>query len=76
MDAIHVWPDCWRSVLFFNALGMGCWAVAPNGKPFGLRYETFREVRLAQRITAEEWPQVFDDLQVMERAALQEMQGA
>lgn len=73
-EDISVWPDNWRSLLFFNDLGAGCWAAGNKG-PIGLRFETFREVRLAHRITADEWPQVFADLQVLERAALDEMRG-
>ena len=67
---------------FFEALGGGDWSVGPSGAFLGLRSEAFREIRLATGIRAPEWPQVLEDVRVMERAALehmahrQKMQGA
>lgn len=75
MPPVDVWPDCWRSVEFFGALGNGCWSIGPAG-PVGLKPESFREVRLALRITAREWPDVYADVQVMERAALDVLKKA
>jgi len=69
---VEVWPDNWPAVLFFSALGHGSWNMGPNG-PIGLRYEAFREVRLRLRVTAGEWPDIFDALRIMEAAALDEI---
>lgn len=67
-----VWPDNWRAVLCFEALGHGNWNMGPNG-PTGLRYEAFRELRLVMGIRASEWPELFSCLRIMETAALDEM---
>ena len=69
---VEVWPENWPSVLFFEALGMGNWNMGPNG-PTGLRYEAFREVRLAQGITDEVWPEMFRSIRILEQAALDEI---
>lgn len=71
-DVIDVWPDNWESVLFFDALGGGSWNMGPQG-PVGLRPEAFREVRLAMGIGRDRWPAVFDDVRVMQDAALKEI---
>jgi hypothetical protein len=68
-ELVDVWPDCLRSVTFFDALGAGCWVVGNSG-PIGLRPEAFTEVKLAKNVTAEEWPQIYSDVCVMEAAAL------
>jgi hypothetical protein len=67
-----VWPENWRAVRFFEALGFGSWCMGPNG-PTGLRYETFKEVRLALGVSETEWPEIFDSVRVLESAALDEM---
>jgi hypothetical protein len=68
----EVWPDNLPAVNFFIALGGGSWNMGPNG-PTGLRPEAFREVRLARRIRAGDWPDIFQDLRVLEDAALETM---
>jgi hypothetical protein len=67
-----VWPENWRAVLFFEALGFGNWNMGPNG-PTGLRYEAFKEVRLAQGISGKDWPELFESIRILESAALDEM---
>jgi hypothetical protein len=67
-----VWPENWSAVTFFDALGFGSWNMGMNG-PTGLRYETFREVRLARGISDQEWPEIFEQLRILEAAALEEM---
>lgn len=71
-NTVEVWPDNVQAVLFFKALGAGSWNMGPNG-PTGLRYEAFRETRLALGIRAADWPELFQDIRVMEGAALQEI---
>ena len=68
----EVWPDNLPAVNFFIALGAGSWSIGPGG-PVGLRPEAFREVRLAQGIRACDWPDIFEDLRVLEDAALETM---
>lgn len=71
-NIVEVFPDCWKAVRFFIALGNGSWNMGPNG-PVGLRPESFREVRLLQGVKAAEWPALHEDIRVMERAALDEI---
>ncbi|MBT2326128.1 DUF1799 domain-containing protein [Variovorax paradoxus] len=71
-DDVDVWPENWPAVLFFEALGNGSWNMGPNG-PTGLRYETFRELRLVRGVRAADWPAMFEALRVLEQAALEEI---
>lgn len=71
-NTVDVWPDNWPAVLFFEALGNGSWNMGPNG-PTGMRYEAFREVRIARGVRAADWPALFQDLRVLEQAALEEI---
>jgi len=69
---VNVWPDNWSAVLFFEALGKGNWNMGPNGAT-GIRYEAFREVRIATGVRSADWPNLFDSIRVMEQAALNEI---
>jgi hypothetical protein len=71
-NAVEVWPDNWRAAMFARALGMGSMNIGPGG-PVGFRPEAFTEIRRAMQITDDEWPEVFDALQVLEEAALEEI---
>lgn len=68
---IQVWPENWPVVELFGRLGTQ-WNVGMSG-PTGLRYEAIYP--LLDRFVSddEEWKQAFDDLQIMERAALDAM---
>ncbi len=69
---IAVCSDNWPAVMFFAALGQGSWNMGSSG-PTGLRFETFREVRLARGVRMAEWPDLFTQIRVMEQAALEEI---
>lgn len=71
-NTVEVCEENWLAVQFMQALGFGSWNMGMGG-PTGLRYETFREVRLALGIKMSQWPQLFEDIRIMERAALQEL---
>jgi Phage related hypothetical protein (DUF1799) len=71
-NTVEVWPDNWRAVLFAIELGNGSWNMGPGG-PVGFRPETFREARMALRVTAAEWPALLSDVRVIENAALDEI---
>jgi hypothetical protein len=71
---VDVWPENWPAVLFFEALGFGNWNMGPAG-PVGLRYESFREVKLARGIREDEWPELFESIRILEAAALDEIHG-
>jgi hypothetical protein len=71
-NCVEVWPDNWPAVMFFQALGNGAWNMGAGG-PIGLRPEAFREIRLAQRIRAADWPALLADIRVLEDGALDEI---
>ena len=65
-QAVEVWPENWPVFEVFSRVGTQ-WNVSMGG-PTGLRYEAIYP--LIDRMCEGEWLQMFDDLQVMERAAL------
>lgn len=68
-DDVEVWPENWPMVMIFCRLGTQ-WQVGMSGA-VGLRYEAVYP--LLDRLFADDWQQAFDDLQVLERAALDAM---
>jgi hypothetical protein len=70
---IEVWPDTARSVLVFDDLGSQWVYAGAGGIPTGIVYASVEPVLRVRRVPAEDWPEVFDDIRVMEAAALQEM---
>lgn len=48
------------------------WRMGPGG-PVGLDYGAIPSVLRLMRVKREEWPDLFDDLRVIEREALKEM---
>jgi hypothetical protein len=71
-NSVEVWPDNWPAVQFVVALGNGSWNMGPNG-PVGFRPEAFREIRLAQRVRAADWPALLADIRAIEEGALDEI---
>lgn len=71
-NTVELWPDNLPAVEFVRALGNGSWNMGPNG-PVGFRPEAFREIRLARRVRAAEWPQLLADIHIIEAAALDEI---
>ena len=61
----------WPAAALFSAMGTQ-WRAGPNG-PIGLDYGALPTVLRMLRAEREEWPGLFDDLRVIERAALDEM---
>ena len=68
-DDVEVWPENWPIVMLFCRLGTQ-WQISMSGA-VGLRYEAVYP--LLDRLFADDWQQSFDDLQVLERAALDAM---
>ena len=66
---VEVWPENWPIVMLFCRLRTQ-WQVGMSGE-VGLRYEAVYP--LLDRLFADDWQQAFDDLQVLERAALDAM---
>ncbi len=71
-NSVEVCPDNWLAVRFMDALGFGNWNMGMGG-PTGIRYESFREVRAALGVKKSQWPELFDQIRIMESAALQEL---
>ena len=70
---IEVWPDTLRSVLVFDALGSQWIYAGMGGIPTGIVYASIEPVLRVQKVPAEDWALVFDDIREMEAAALVEM---
>lgn len=71
---VDVWPDCWPAVELWFVLQTQ-WRVGPAG-PIGLDYNVLPWVMRQCGIrSSEQRAALFEDLRVMERAALDEMAG-
>lgn len=70
-QCIEVWPDNWRAFVLFSRVQTQ-WNVGMGG-PTGLRYEAIYPLLDREAQDAEDWQQLFDDLQVLEGAALKQM---
>lgn len=64
-----VFPDAWPSVMLFRDMGTQ-WRVGPGGI-IGLDYKALDAVMQFRGITGGEISQRFDDIQVMESAAIE-----
>ena len=69
---MEVWPENWPAWLLFDRLG-GQWRVGPNGA-YGLDHNVLFARMARMGLSAEEFDQLDDDIQVMELAALSAMQ--
>lgn len=65
---LYLWPENLLSWAFFNAVSSQ-WVVGPSGV-VGLNYPGVEVVRRAWQIKQKDWPRLFSDVQVMERATL------
>jgi hypothetical protein len=70
-DPVEVWPDNWQAVNLFSRLGTQ-WRVGFSG-PTGLDYMAVWTLIDRQRLDAEAADEMFDCVQVMERAAMDVM---
>lgn len=70
---IEVFPDTLESVLVFDALGSQWMYAGMSGVPTGIVYASIEPVLRRRKVPAEAWDDVFEDIRVMEAAALQEM---
>ena len=75
-DAVEVWPENVRAYEVFDALA-GQWRFRPSGMgaamPFALDHAAIPPTLELLNIPRADWPQLFEDLRVMESAALQAM---
>ncbi len=68
---MEVWPENWRVFVLFSRLQTQ-WSVGMSGAA-GLRYEAVYPLLDRAAQGAEDWQQLFDDLQTLEGAALKQM---
>lgn len=68
---IEVWPENWAAWTMFMRVQTQ-WNVGMNGAT-GLRYEAIYPLLDREAKTRDEWEDLFDDIQVIERAALIQM---
>lgn len=71
-EVIEVWPENWRPWTLFTSLNTQ-WNVVGTAGRTGLRYESLYPLLDRMTSTDEEWRSLFEDVQVMERAALAAM---
>lgn len=69
--AVEVWPDVWESLRAFEAMRTQ-WRVGATGA-YGLDYNALPGVFRFLAIPRKSQPEMFDDLRVMEDAALAEI---
>jgi hypothetical protein len=67
-----VWPENWRVFQLFASLSTQ-WFAGIGGSS-GLRYETLYPLLDRAAASPEEWDELFDDVRVMEQAAMAAMQ--
>lgn len=67
----EVWPCCVTAVNVFGSL-VTQWRVGPAG-PTGLDYGALEPALRLMAVPADDWPALFEDVQTMERSALEEM---
>lgn len=68
---MEVWPENWRVFVLFSRLQTQ-WSVGMSGAA-GLRYEAVYPLLDRAAQGAEDWQQLFDDLQTLEGGALKQM---
>lgn len=68
---MEVWPENWRVFVLFSRLKTQ-WSVGMSGAT-GLRYEAVYPLLDREAQGAEDWQELFHDLQVLEGAALKQM---
>lgn len=72
-DTVEVWPDTLQAVQCFQALGSQ-WRHGFAGI-VGLDYGVVPVVFRMMDVPRKEWRQLFDDIRIMEQAAISEIHG-
>ncbi|MBW7903028.1 MAG: DUF1799 domain-containing protein [Rhodocyclaceae bacterium] len=70
-ETVEVWPNNWRAFDFFRRLGSR-WMPGPAGV-IGLRWEAIYPLMDRLALAPDEWDALRSDLEVMEAAALKEI---
>jgi len=67
---IEVWPDCMQAVQVFIDMDTQWYRAGMSGVRTGMNYGALPQVFGIHGIPKKQWPQLFDDLRVMEVAVL------
>lgn len=70
---VEIWPDTYPAVLVFSSLMTQWRRAGMTGAVVGLDYAVIPTVFRLRGIPRHEWEQTFDDLRVMEGAALEHL---
>lgn len=70
-DICEVWPDNWMAVQAFIAMGTQ-WRIGATGHS-GLEYQSLPFVLRMNGAPRAEWPELFSQIRVLERVALEEL---
>lgn len=70
-NSVEIWPDNYTAVMAFVALGTQ-WRDGMNGAT-GLDYSAIPFVLRMRGVPRDEWPEVFEQIRIMEHEALIEM---
>lgn len=73
--SIEVWPDNVHAANVFIAMSTQWVRAGMNGTPVSLNYASLSEVWRRTKVPPAERDQVFEDIRVMEEAALQQMRA-
>lgn len=70
-----MWAENWPALNVFLTLSTQ-WRLAPSGHLVGLDYTAIPPALGMLGVARREWPELFEDLRVMERAAIEALQPA
>lgn len=68
-----MWPDCVESINLFECLHTNWRRAGCNGARTGMDYSAVHSVLLMRQIPKKKWTELFDDIRVMEDAALEHL---
>lgn len=72
LDEVEVWPENWTAWRLFCDCATQ-WRIGPNGGPTGLDYTPLMRLLDCEGLGTKEWRQTFDDVRVLESAALDQL---
>lgn len=70
-QVVEVWPENWQTVDLFISISTQ-WRIGMGG-PTGLDYNVLFRVLDSKGLPKDDWDQSFDDIRIMESAALEAM---
>lgn len=71
-ETVEVWPENWQTWRLFRDCATQ-WRVAPMGEYIGLDYPPLFRLMDEAGLSREDWRDTFDDIRILEGAALEAM---